>query len=195
VSSYQAFLDAVQKNHLNITAERTFVKGETDFESRINEIITGHPDAIIVSALIQEASLIVKQARSQGFEGLIIGGNGFNSAVLFNQAGESAEGVIVGTAWNINSVSAKSSDFVTAFKEAYGKEPDQFAAQSYTGVWLFAEAIRSAGNSESQSIRNALLQIQHFDSPLGDFSFTADREPVHPSIVQVVHNGRFEILK
>jgi branched-chain amino acid transport system substrate-binding protein len=194
-STHQAFLDAASKNNLNIMADRTFIKGESDFNTRLSEIISVHPDAILVSAFIQEAAPIVKQVRSLGFTGLIIGGNGFNSSDLIKQAGESAEGVIVGTAWNLNSPGLKNSDFIAAYKKAYGKEPDQFAAQSYTSIRLFAEAIRSAGTNEPQSVRNALLQIRNFDSPLGNFSFTQNREPLHESIVQIVHNGQFEILK
>jgi branched-chain amino acid transport system substrate-binding protein len=195
ISTYQAFRDAVRKNNLSITADKAFVKGESDFSTRLNEIISSQPEAILVSAFIQEANIIVKQLRSLGFKGIIIGGNGFNSTDLIKQSGDSAEGVITGTAWNINNRSSKNDAFIAAYKEAYGLEPDQFAAQSYTSVWLFAKAIHSIDKVDSPSIRNALLQIHNYDTPLGNFSFTADREPVHNSIVQVVHNGQFEILK
>jgi branched-chain amino acid transport system substrate-binding protein len=195
VSSYQAFLNAVNKNNLQITADQTFKRGDSDFKVLLNKIINTGPDALIASAFVQEAQLIIQQARSLGFKGLIIGGNGFNSVDLIKQAGDSAEGVMVGTAWNINNNGAKNSAFVAAYKKVYAKEPDQFAAQSYTGVWLFAEAIRAGGRSDSESVRKSLLQIKNFETALGNFSFTAGREPLHASIVQIVHNGQFEILK
>src|SRR5688572_31578554 len=39
-----------------------------------------------------EASLIITQARAQGYEGPIIGGNGFNSPAIITNAGEDSEG-------------------------------------------------------------------------------------------------------
>jgi len=76
----------------------------------------------------------------------------------------------------------------------YGSAPDQFAAQSYTAVWLFAQAILSANSSNPEDIRNALADINNFATPLGQFSFTDDREPLHPSAVQTVEDGKFVII-
>jgi len=195
IAGYKAFKDAVTKNGLKVLADETFNRGDTDFKPQLERIIAKKPDAILVSALAKVAAAIIIQARSLGYTGTIIGGNGFNSTDVIKQAGSYAEGVMAGTAWNIASINTRNLEFISAYQKAYGIKPDQFAAQAYTGTWLMANAIRTAGNSNPQAIRDALAGISNFTTPMGSFSFTENREPVHPSVVQIVKNGRFTIFK
>jgi len=195
IAGYHAFKDAVSKNGLKVMADETFSRGDTDFIPQLERIIERGPDAILVSALAKEAAVIIIQARSLGYTGIIIGGNGFNSMDVIKQAGSDAEGVMAGTAWNIASINPRNLEFISAYQKAFGLKPDQFAAQAYTGTWLLANAIRGAGNGDPAAIRDALAGISNFTTPMGSFSFTIDREPVHPAVVQIVKNGRFTIFK
>ncbi len=194
VNGYRAFVDACKKLGLTIRGEEQFSRGETDFKDRLSRLIKLKPDAILVSALITEAILIVKQIRGLGYTDTIIGNNGFNTPELVTQAGADADGVMVGTAWNMTSTGMKNIDFILNYEKSYGKKPDQFTAQAYTAVWLYADAIKSAGSTEPKAIRDALAGITNFNTPLGLFSFNQDREPVHPSVVQLIKDGKFTIL-
>ena len=193
IAGYKAFKNAVEKNGLQVAIDKTFSRGDTSFKDQLNEIIIARPDAILVSALAKEAGIIVLQARELGFQGPIIGGNGFNSPDVIKTAGEAANGVMAGTAWNIAGTNPKNLEFISLYQKTYNAKPDQFAAQSYTATWLFANAIRTAGSSDPKAIRDALAGINNFTTPLGSFSFTANREPLHPSIVQIVRNGKFTV--
>lgn len=193
-SGYTVFVDALDENGVEILSENTFQKGDTDFEVALTNILADEPDALVVSALINEAIQIVIQARQLGYNGPIIGGNGFNSPALMVDAGDAAEGVLVGAAWNIVNQSPLNVGFVEAYTEAYGAAPDQFAAQAYTGTWLMATAIRCADSTSSDLIREELAAIEEFDSPLGLFSFDADRNPIHIPVVQIVDGGKFEVF-
>ena len=194
VSGYNVFVSALEDNNLEILREETFARGDVDFSPQLTNIIGDNPDAIIVSALIAEAVPIVVQARQLGFTGAIIGGNGFNSPKLFEQAGAAAEGVIVGAAWNIGNPSPLSAAFTDEYMAAYDSSPDQFAAQAYTGAWLIASAIRCADSAEPMAVRDALAGLENIPTPLGDFSFDADRNPVHPPVAQIVLDGKFAQL-
>jgi branched-chain amino acid transport system substrate-binding protein len=194
VSGYEVFKQALEENGVEITREETFARGDVDFSPQLTNIINDDPDAIVVSALVAEAVPLVIQARQLGYTGPIIGGNGFNSPALFEQAGDAAEGVIVGAAWNISSEAALSQAFSEAYQEAYDSAPDQFAAQAYTGAWLAATAIRCADAADPAAVRDALAAIADFDSPLGMYSFDEERNPVHEPVAQIVLGGRFEVL-
>jgi branched-chain amino acid transport system substrate-binding protein len=195
VGGYNAFIAALSKYSVKILVDVSYQPGDTDFTSQLSQIIAVQPDAICVSALAKEAKLIIQQARDLGFTGTIIGGNGFNTTEIIQMAGAAAGGIMVGTAWDKNSAAQKNTDFITNYQKLYGVQPDQFAAQAYTAVWLFAQAIVSAQSADPKAIRDALAKISDFDTPLGKFSFTATREPVHPSTVQVMKNGVFVIAK
>ncbi|HRX04845.1 MAG TPA: ABC transporter substrate-binding protein, partial [Anaerolineae bacterium] len=171
----------------------TFAKGDTDFSAQLTKIAALEPEALIVSALAEEAANIMIQARQLGLDVPIIGGNGFNSPKLAEIAGPAAEGAISGAAWNIGNPAPENQAFVDAYRAAYGGDPDQFAAQAYTATWLMATAIKNAGSADPAAIRDALAAITDFPSPLGTYSFDANRNPVHTPVVLIVKDGKLGV--
>ncbi len=194
LSGYEVFIDALDENGIDIVGEETFARGDVDFNAQLSNLLAEDPGALVVSALAAEGVQIIVQARDLGYEGPIIGGNGLNSPAIIENAGEASEGVIVGAAWNSVSDNPLSVQFVADFEEAYDALPDQFATQAYTGAWIMANAIRCAGEADSAAIRDALAATADFASPLGDFSFAEDRNPIHDPVVQVVEMGAFGVL-
>ncbi|HEY0070443.1 MAG TPA: ABC transporter substrate-binding protein, partial [Chloroflexia bacterium] len=131
----------------------------------------------------------------------IIGGNGFNSPAVVKAAGDTAEGLIVGAAWNLNATDELSKKFIQNFNNKNGKNPDQFAAQAYAGVYILHDAAKRA-NLEGKSvadartaIRDALKSTDAVPTVLGPFSFTDKRDANHPPVVQIVKDGKFDLLK
>jgi len=194
VSGYNVFKAALGDNNVTISDEETFAKGDTDFSAQLTNIMGQSPDAIVVSALAAEATQIITQARSLGYTGPIIGGNGFNSPAIIANSGADSEGVIVGAAWNQGSPNDLSVALVDEYTAAYGNGPDQFAVQAYTGAWLMATAIRCADSTDHAAVRDALAAIKDFASPLGSYSFDENRNPVHDPVVQIVKDGKFAVL-
>jgi branched-chain amino acid transport system substrate-binding protein len=196
-SGYDAFKQALADAGIEVLSEQTFAKGDRDFSPQLTQIKSLNPDALVVSALVEEASGIVSQARQLGIAQSvpIIGGNGFNSPSLIKNAGAAAEGVVVGAAWNVSSTSPLNRNFVDGYTKKYAGPPDQFAAQAYAGVYIVYEAVKKAGSGEDRkAIRDALSQIKDFDTVLGKFSFTPTREADHPPVVQTVKDGKFVVF-
>ncbi|MCB0232578.1 MAG: ABC transporter substrate-binding protein, partial [Anaerolineae bacterium] len=100
-SGYDVFAEALAGSGTEVVATETFAKGDTDFSAQLTKIAALEPEALIVSALAEEAANIMIQARQLGLDVPIIGGNGFNSPKLAEIAGPAAEGAISGAAWNI----------------------------------------------------------------------------------------------
>jgi branched-chain amino acid transport system substrate-binding protein len=192
--SYNSFVEALRSESVQILAEQTFTRRTTNFSASLTTLLATNPDALVVSAFLSEAVPIVTQARSLGFDGLIIGGDGFNSSAFLSDTGSASNNVIVGAAWNAAGSGEVNKAFVDAYNDAYGRMPDQFAAQAYTGTWLLATAVRCANSDDPSNIRQALADIEDFDSPLGEFTFDDDRNPVHEPLVQIVRNGQFEVI-
>jgi len=197
VSGYEVFKTALEENGVEITGEETFAKGDVDFNAQLTNLIGTEPDAIVVSALAAEATQIIIQTRALGYDGPIIGGNGFNSPAVLRDSGADSEGLIVGGAWNYGNPNPSESSvaFVEAYEAAYeGQSPDQFAAQAYTGAWLLATALRCGDSVDHVAVRDALAGITDFNSPLGVFSFDENRDPLHDPIAQIVVEGKFQPL-
>jgi len=195
VSGHDTFVAALEEQGVDVATTQTFAKGNTDFAPQLTAARDADPDALVVSALAEEAALILQQAAELGIDVPIIGGNGFNSPAIIEQAGEAAEGVVVGAAWNSASDDPATADFITAYEEAADGAPDQFAAQAYAGMNLIAMAVESACSAEPDAIRDALGGITGVETVLGEFSFTESRDADHPAVVQIVEDGSFAILE
>jgi len=196
-AGYEAFKKALTDEGITILSEQTFAKGDRDFSPQLAQIKSQSPDAIVVSALVEEASGIVSQARQLGIPQSvhIIGGNGFNSPSLIKNAGDSAEGVIVGAAWNATASNPLNKKFVDAYTARFGSPPDQFAAQAYAGVQIVYAAVKKTEPPfKPSSIRDALTTVKDMDTVLGKFSFTPERDADYQPVFQQVKNGRFVIF-
>jgi ABC-type branched-subunit amino acid transport system substrate-binding protein len=83
-----------------------------------------------------------------------------------------------------------------ALMKGKGVDPDQFCAQAYTGVLVIADAIAQAGGKGGRDdIRAGFSKVKDLPTPLGKFSFLPNRDGNHAAAVQVVKNGKFEILQ
>jgi branched-chain amino acid transport system substrate-binding protein len=196
-SGYDVFKKVLQAEGIQILSEQTFAKGDRDFSPQLTQIKSQNPDAIICSALVEEASGIVNQARQLGIAQTvpIIGGNGFNSPALMKNAGEAAEGVIVGAAWNAASTNPLNLKFVEDYTKKYNRAPDQFSAQAYAGVQIVYQAAQTANSADNRkAIRDALANIKNLDTLLGEFSFTEGRDADHLPVVQQVKGGKFAVF-
>jgi branched-chain amino acid transport system substrate-binding protein len=194
-SGYQAFAAALEDQNVEVADTLTFSKADTDFRALLNKAKQSNADAIIVSGLIDAAVPLVTQAREIGIDTPIIGGNGFNSPALISGAGDAAEGVIVGAAWNSASDNEQNVTFIADFTAAYSSAPDQFAAQAYAGMQIIDQAVRATCSGERDDIKAGLGGITDVPTVLGDVSLNANRDVEHDALVQVVENGQFVILK
>jgi branched-chain amino acid transport system substrate-binding protein len=194
-SGFEAFSGALEDEGVEVAEEITFSKADTDFRALLTQAKESQPDALVVSALIEAAIPLVTQARELGIDVPIIGGNGFNNPRLMADAGEAAEGVVVGAAWNSSSDNPENQAFLEAFEAKYDAQPDQFAAQAYTGLMLVDHAVRAGCSADREAIKEALGELENIPTVLGEFSIDENRDAVHPAVVQVVQDGTFIVLE
>lgn len=181
---------------VNIVATETFADKDTDFSAQLTKIQQANPDIIVVASLYQEGALIMKKMREMGMNQKVIGSNGFNSPAFIKNAGNAANGTIVGTPWFPNKDNQKVKDFRAAYKAKYNREPDQFAAQAYDGIYLMEEALKKAGSStDREKFKTALEAIKDFIGVTGKFAFTAKHDPSMEVQVLEIVNGQYEALK
>ena len=189
------FRKTLTEHGVEVLSGETFETGATDFTPQLTRIKALDPDAIFVSAQQREVIQILKQGREIG----ISADTPFISLVLsideIQSAGEAAEGAITFTDWVSTAQTPGNEAFVANYTAKYGMEPSVWAAQPYAAVYILAEAIRNATSTDSIGIRNALAEIQEFDTILGKFSFDANGDPIYDPVVLVVKDGNLEVFK
>ena len=172
---------AAPANGITLSTVIPFSKNDADLATPVTKAVQAKPDVIFITSLGNIPSRIMIEARKQGFTGQFLGGNGFNTAVVSKQAGDAGKGAQSGSAWYINNTFPGNAEFVKAFRAKYGSDPDQFAAQGYTGIKIYADAAKRANltftnaTQDRDKLRDALEKV-NIDSPLGNFQFTKDHD-------------------
>jgi branched-chain amino acid transport system substrate-binding protein len=195
-SGSRGFRKALQDLGVHIVSEQDFQTEQTDFSPQLEEIAASRPDALFVTAPAHSAAPILIQARQHGLSNVpIIGSNAFNSDTVLRSAGDAAEGLIVGSAWTTANPAARNQQFIQTYRARYGVDPDQLAAQAYSGVYILASAISDAGTaSDPRAVRDALERVHKLDTPLGLFSFNGAHDADYAPSVQIVRKGRFQLF-
>lgn len=170
-----------------------FTKAETDLSPYITKAVNAHPDVIFITSLGAIPAKIMNGARQLGFTGQFLGGNGFNTAAVSKQAGSAGKSAQSGSAWYAGNTFPSNAEFVQAYKAKFGEDPDQFAAQAYTGVLILADSAKRAHLSftnltaDRAKLRTA-MESTNIQTPLGPFQFTADHD-VHQTIWIIAMDG------
>ncbi len=158
-----------------------FSKNDADLSPYVTQAVQLKPDVIFITSLGGIPAKIMTEARNQGWQGQFLGGNGFNTTTVSKQAGAAGKGARSASAWYIGNTFASNQDFVTAYKNAYNADPDQFAAQGYTGLKILADSAKRANLTftdlagDRDKLR-AAMEAVNIQTPLGPFQFTSNHD-------------------
>ena len=194
-SGFDTMKEEAEKMGLDIVTIETFQKGQSDYNAQLTKIKSKNPDFILASALYNEGAVIMDQARKMGIEVPFLGGNGFNSPEVIEIAGEAADGLVVATPWFGDKQDPKVQEFNEKYKEEYGKLPDQFAAQAYDALYIYAEALKKAGGEDRDAFRDALAETKDFEGILGKFSFDEEGDVIMEPTVVEIKGGKFVVFE
>jgi branched-chain amino acid transport system substrate-binding protein len=170
---------------LELTTVQQFQTTDTDFTTQATNIINTQPDLVIISGLASDGGNLVKQLRDLGYTGLIIGGNGLNTANIFPVCQASCDGILIAQAYSYELDTPVNKEFRDAYKAKQNKEPPQFSAQAFAGVQVVVEALAALDKSSPLSgmdlakMREELnkqILASSYDTPLGTISFTPQGE-------------------
>ena len=168
VASYPATL---QKAGGEVVAQEFFQQSDLQFLSQITKIKASNPDAIILAANTQQAAALSKQIRELGVTVPLIGEGSWTSDSYFKLAGPADEGVI-GLVEYVYTIKNPINDaFVKEFQEKYKDNPSKFAGAAHNAISIMVDAIRRAGSSEPEKIREA-LQKTDYNGLVGNIKFT-----------------------
>ena len=186
------FKDTFTKNGGSVASEEAYLAKDTDFRAQLTRIKAKNPEVIFVPGYYEEVGLIVKQARDLGINVPIMGGDGWDSPKLVEIAGAKAlnNTFITNHYSSGNTEDQKVQDFVKAFKDKYGQEPDGFNALGYDSLYLIADAIKRAGSGDPVKIKEALEETKDLQLVTGTFTFDDKHNPVKSAVILEYVDGK-----
>ncbi len=179
-----------------IVAEEAYIKGDTDFNAIITKIKGMDFDVIFIPGYYEEVGLIIKQARTQGIDVPILGGDGFDSPKLVELAGpEALNNVYFSNHYSSLDESPVVQDFIKAFKEKYNKEPDAFNALGYDLAKFVADGIKRAEKLTGEAVKNALEQTRNFEGVTGTFSVDENHNAEKAIVIIGLKDGQQDTIE
>ena len=176
-----------------IVGSASYETGERDFAATMTRIrnLEPQPDVLFFSGLPSEAGPLVRQARRIGLAQPILSGDGFDTPLIGEVAGNLADDVYFATHVSLDSRAPRVRRFVTSYRQRYGRLPENaFAALGYDTLNLLANAVRRAGTDKPGAIRDALARTRNFAMVTGTISFGPGRLPPRkPVTILRVTNG------
>ncbi len=196
---YENFDSEAGSLGLNIVAAEAFTDdSKSDFSVQLQKCQDAGADLLFLPIYYQEASLILQQANNMGYAPKFFGVDGMDGVLTVENFDTSlAEGVMLLTPFAANSEDENVQAFVTAYEDAYGETPIQFAADAYDGIYAIKMAAEQAGITADMSVsdicdamKTAMTEIE-LVGVTGTIRWTADGEPDKEPMAVVIENGEY----
>lgn len=185
-----AFTAEFEKRGGSIAATEGFTAGDTDFNSILTRLRGETFDVIYLPGYYSEAGLIIKQARDLGIDAPILGADGFDSPTLLELAGTGPLNEVYFTN-HYSSIDEDPAvvDFIAAFQEANGEEPNAFHALGYDLGKFVADAVSRASELTGEAVKTAMAETQGFTGVTGTFDMDENHNPVKSIVVIGLADG------
>lgn len=189
------FKETFTKMGGTIVGEPSYSQGDSDFNAQLNAIKGGHPDVIFVPGYYTEVGTIARQARDQGITVPLIGGDGWDSPKLFESAGTALEGCYFSNHYSPESKDPRVQDFLKAYQAKYpGETPDAMAALGYDAAKILADALKRAGSTDGDKLRDAIALTKDFPGVTGTITLDAQRNATKPAVVLQVKGKGYKYV-
>ena len=179
-----------------IVKDQKYSTGDKDFKAQLTSIKAAKPDAIFVPGYYGEVSLIAKQARLLGIKVPLLGGDGWVGDSLLKVAGNSLDGSFFSCHFSADDTkSAAVQEFVKKFKAKYNETPDDMAALGYDSAVILAEAIKKAGTTDGEKLRDAIAATKAHAGITGSITLDEKRNATKSAVILGIGEGKFKFVE
>ena len=185
-----AFIAACQDKGLDVVAEESVATmTEVDYTNQFNKMVSAGAELVFTPFYYDVMGpYLVPQARSAGFTGVLLGGDGVDSTETTIPAG--ADLSVYNDVYFVNHYSTElatsdvSKKFVESYEAKYGDTPNNFDALAYDAVYVYKAAMEACGASDAASVQTALADTSAaYDSTCGTFSFDETGTPIKNGVL------------
>lgn len=204
-----AFCEEAEALGITITSQQSYAEGDVDFKAQLTNIIATDPDAILVPNYYQDDGMIVNQARTQGYDKVFLGVDGWSG--IYGGSENYAEAANLHDcyyccAFSSSNKSETATAFVEAYEAEYGETPTNFCALGYDAAMVLANGLAAAEEAGlepgSEDYKQAVIDgiaSGTVEGVTGSISYEGTGDPIKSSlIITFAEDGTeetFEVLE
>jgi branched-chain amino acid transport system substrate-binding protein len=172
-----------------IISDESYKAGDQDFKAQLTAIKNKKPQAIYVPGYYTDVALISRQARELGIKVPLMGGDGWDSAKLYEIAKGALDGSYFSNHYSSEDPSPVIQGFVKKYKDTYGAVPDALAVLGYDAANVAIDAMKKAKDMTGPSIRDAIEATKGFQGVSGTINLDQDHNAVKSAVVLGIKNN------
>ena len=156
---------------LEVVFFETYPDGTADFSGILKKIEAAKPDVLVTASVrLDDLVTITRQMRELGLDAKMSSSLPYGLLPEFYQRlGKDAEFVYSATFWEAALPNPGNREFVAAYEKEFNRAPAVQSAASYAGCQILMEAVRRAGTTDSDKLRESVLGLK-MKTVLGDFA-------------------------
>ena len=188
----EAFAKAAEKLGMQVVAkESSSSADDTEYSAQLQKIQASGAELLYAPYYYSVAGpYIIPQARSVGFEGYVMGPDGYDGLKLTGDKSQYNKTYYTTHYSADDNTNTKVQDFIKSYKSKNNAEPNTFAALGYDTIYMIKQAIEKAGkNATREDVRNAVAGMT-FDGVTGKFTMDKSGSPTKSVTVLEMKDGK-----
>ena len=147
----------------------SYTPGERDYSAIVSRMKQAGIDVIYVGGYHTETGLIARQAKEQGMNITMVGGDALATTEFWQISGPAGENTLM-TFPSDPRKRPTAAAAVAAFK-AKGFDPEGYTLYTYAAIQVWAEAAKKAASTDAKKVADALHSGATWNSVLGGITF------------------------
>jgi len=191
---------------IQILIAEVYDKEATDLTGVLTKVKARDVQAVVNWSIEPAQSLVAKNMRQLGMTAPLLQSHGFGNIRYVEAAGQAAEGIVFpcGRLLVADALPAGHPqkalllDYKRQYESKFKEDVSTFGGHAYDAFTILAEAIKRAGSTDKDKVRQAIENLRGFAGTAGIFNFSAaDHNGLDMSSFEMltVKNGKFVLLK
>lgn len=161
------FKEGLARANIQVVSEEVVPRGSTTADPQLQKVRAANPDAIFLAGVLTpENALILRSYRQLGLKQPLLGNYNFSIPVY----GTVAKGLLDGLAFvdAFDPARPQTRQFIENYKrDNNGTEPYNLNGYGYDGVMMVVDAIKRAGSTDKEKVREAMQATKGFQGVMG----------------------------
>lgn len=186
---------AAQKQGVELVNAQVYNNGDKDFKPQLLAIKDAGAEGIFMWGLYTEAALISKQSRQLGVDVQLFGASGMAAQKLIELSEEAGQGLILTQSFLPVSDNEAVKTFVKNYQDKYKENPIPHAAQAYDSVYIIADAVKRAGKTDPEALRDAISKTSGLKLVTSEVKFNERGDDIGKYLlITKISGDKFELV-
>ena len=186
-----AFIENCEANGIEVVYEGQCTTADTDFTSQVSQVVASGAEFLYYPCFQDTVPLLVSQARSAGFTGAIMGGDGWDSSDTTGLESQ-FENCYFTNHYSSEDTSDAVVNFVTKYTDTYGTESlNACASLYYDAIYMIYQAAQEGGGTDTASLVKGMTGMT-FTGVGGTFTLDDNGDPEKQIVFNTFVDGQIQ---